>query len=73
MSFPVPAGQRGKIKENINFDEYSDSAREPKKLMTKGTVVAIVAGTFGTVPKGLEKKEGEMEIEKETGTSQTKA
>ena len=54
MNFAVLADHRVKIKENKNRDKYSDLARELKKLWTmKVTVIPIVIGELGMIPKGL--------------------
>ena len=56
VDFAVPADHRVKIKENEKRDKYLDLARELKRLWnTKVTIIPIVMGALGTVPKGLEK------------------
>ena len=52
-----------KIKENEKMDEYLDIARELKKMCKKKiTLIPIIIGALGTVPKGLEERLEELEI-----------
>ena len=46
MDFTVSANQRVKIKESEKRDKYLDLAREM-------TVIPIVIGALGTIPKAL--------------------
>ena len=53
---------KGKIKESKKRDKYSDLDRELKMLWKmKLTVIPIVVGAFGIVPKGLQRKLEELE------------
>ena len=50
-----------KIKESEKKDKYLDLARELRKLWNmRMTVVAVVIGALGTVPKGLERGLGKL-------------
>ena len=52
-----------KVKESEKTNKYLDLVRELKKLWNiKVTVIPIVVGTLGIIPKGLEKRLGELEI-----------
>ena len=55
MDFAVPADHKVKIKENEKRDKYLDLARELKKKKNfwnmKETVIPIIIGVLGTVPK----------------------
>ena len=63
-----------KIKENKKRDTYLDIARKLKKLWEmKVTVIPIVIGAFGTIPKGLVVGLEELEIEGWAETIQTTA
>ena len=63
MDFAVPADHRVKVKEGKKLDKYLDFARELKKLLNmKVTVIPIVVGDFGMVPKSLEEKLVEQEV-----------
>ena len=54
MDFAVPADHRVKLKESEKKDKYVDLARELKKPWNmKVTVIPIVIGALGTVPKEL--------------------
>ena len=54
---------REKIKENKKRDKYLDLARELKKLWNlKVTVIPIITGELGTVPKGLVRELEDLEI-----------
>ena len=57
MDFVVPADYRIKIQESENMAKYLDLARELKKLWkTRVTVILLVVGALGMVPKGSEKR-----------------
>ena len=63
MNFDIPTDCRVKIKEIEKRDKYLDLARELKKLWNmKVTVIPIVIGALGTIPKGLVKRLEELEI-----------
>ena len=52
----VPPDYKVKIKESEKSDKYLDLARELRKLLNiRVTVIPIVIGALGTIPKGLEK------------------
>ena len=56
MDFAITADQRVKIKEIEKRGKYLDLVRELRKLWNmRVTVIPIVIGTLGTVPKGLER------------------
>ena len=56
MNFAVSVDHRIKVKENKKRDKYQHLARELKKLWNmKLTVISIVIGALGTIPKGLVK------------------
>ena len=56
MDFAVPADHRIKTKENKNRDKYQHLARELKKQRNmKMTVIPIVIGAHGMIPKGTGK------------------
>ena len=61
-----------KVKEGENLDKYLDLAREQKMLWNmKVTVIPIVVGTPGTVPKNMEKRLCELKIRERIKTIQT--
>ena len=63
VDFTVPMDHRVKIKESEKRDKYLDLARELRKLLNiKVTVITVVIGALGTVPKGLEMGLEELEI-----------
>ena len=52
-----------KTKESGKSDKYTDIARELKTLWgMRVTLLSIIIGAFGTVPKGLERGLEEPEI-----------
>ena len=54
LDLAVPADYKVKIKWNKKRNKYFDLARELKKIWhMKVTVVPIVIGTLGMIPKGL--------------------
>ena len=56
VGLAVLVDHRVKLKESEKRDKYLDLARELKKLWdVKVTVIPIIIGTFGTIPKGLVK------------------
>ena len=66
--------QKVKIKENEKRDQYLDIARELKKRWNmKMTVIPIVAGALGTIPKGLVKRQEDLEIRGQVETTQVTA
>ena len=69
VDFAVPANHREKIKES---KKYLDLAREHKKLWNmKLIVILIVIGAIGIMPKGLEKRQEELDIRGRTETKET--
>ena len=63
MDFAVPADYRVKIKESKKRDKYLDLARELKKLWNmKVTMILIVVGALGIIPKRLVKGLEDLEI-----------
>ena len=72
--FAIPAEHGVKMKESEKIDKYLDLARELKKLWNMTvTVVPIMVGALGTVPKGLEKRLEELEIRRRIEPIQTTA
>ena len=72
MDFAVPADHKVKIKESEKIDEYRDLARELEKKLwnIRLTVIAIVVGALGTIPKAFEKRGGNWKSDEESGPSQ---
>ena len=63
MDFAVPVDHRVKLKESEKRNMYLDLARELKKLWNmKVTIIPIVIGALGIVPKGLVQGLKDMEI-----------
>ena len=63
MDFAVPADCRVKVKEGEKRDKYLYLVREQKKLWNmKVTVMPMVVGVHGTVPKNREKILDKLEI-----------
>ena len=63
MHFAIPADHRVKIKDSRMIDKYLDLARELKELWNMmATVIPIVVGALGTIPKGLEKRLWKLEM-----------
>ena len=63
-----------KIKESEKRDMYLDIAIEVKKLWNlKVSVIPIVTGALGTIPKSLVKRLEDLEIRGRAGTIQTTA
>ena len=55
----MPAEHSVKIKEGKKLNKYLDHARGTEKVMT---VITIVVGAFGSVPKNMEEKLDELGI-----------
>ena len=71
MDLAIPADHRDKLKESENRDKYQELARELKKLWNmKVTLIPIVSGAFGTIPKGLVKGLEDLEIRGQVETIQ---
>ena len=74
MDFDILAENGVKLKESLKRNQYFDLASEQKKLRNmKVTVIPIVIGVLGTVPKGLESRLEELEIRGRMETIQTTA
>ena len=74
MDFAVLREQEVNIKENEKREKYVELDRELKKFWSmKLTVIPIIYGVFGTVPKGLVKGLEKLEIGGRTETIQTTA
>ena len=66
MGFAVSVDHRVKTKEFKKIEKYLDLARAQKRLWNiKVTVIPIVVEAFGSVLKGLEKKQGNWGSEEE--------
>ena len=62
VDFAAPADHRVKIKESVKRDKYLDLARKLRKLWNlRVTIIPIVIGALGTIPKGLKKDSGKVE------------
>ena len=74
VDFTVPADHKLILKEGERVDKYLDLAREQKKLGDmKVTVIPIVIGTLGTIPKRLVKLVEDLEIRVKVKNIQTTA
>ena len=74
MYFAVPADHSVKIKENKEKDNYLDLASELRKLWDLwGTVILIVIGALGTIPKEFERRLEELAIGRQIETTQITA
>ena len=63
VDFAVPVDHRINLKECEKKDKYLHLGRELKKLWNmKVTIVPIVVGAFGTIPKGLLKGLEDLEV-----------
>ena len=63
MNFAVPTDSKGKMFKGETINKCLDLARELKKLWNMMlTVISVVAGALGTVPKSLEKRLEELKI-----------
>ena len=72
VDFAVQADHRVKIKENENRDKYLDLARGLKKGWDReSNRILVVIGALGTVPKGLKRVLGQLEIGGQAVTIQT--
>ena len=68
MDCAILEDHRVKLKESEKRDRYQDLVRELKKLWnTKVTVMPNVIGVLGTIPKGLEKVLGDLELGGQVG------
>ena len=70
VNLVVSADYREKIEGNKK-DKYLDFAREIKKRIMKVTVMPVVIGAFGTIPKGLVKGLEDLEIRRSQEATQT--
>ena len=75
VDFAVPADHGVKLKERRKRDKYLDLARELKKKLSNMTmtVIPIVIGVLGTIPKGLKTEIEDMKIRGQVETIQTTA
>ena len=74
MDFDVPADYSVKLKDGKKRNKYLDLARELKKLWyLKVTVILIIVGALGTIPKGSLKGMGDLGIRGQVKTIQTRA
>ena len=63
VNFAVPADHRIKLKESEMKNKYLDLARELKKLWNmKVTIIPVMVGAFGSVPKVLLTELEDLEI-----------
>ena len=63
VDFIIPAHPTVKMKKHLKIYKLWDLTRERIKLKyLRVTVILILGGAFGTVPKGLEKKMEELKI-----------
>ena len=63
VDFTIPADHKKKIAESENIDKFLILTRGLKQLRSiRVTVISIVVGAFGSVPKCLRKKLEELEI-----------
>ena len=59
----LPGGRQSKIKEGEKINKYVDLVRELKQLRNlKVTVLPIVSGALGIIPKSLIKRMDDLEI-----------
>ena len=74
VDFGVSADHRAKWTESVKKDKYLDLARELKKPWNmKVTVIPIVIGALGTVPKWLVEGKENLEIKRRVETILTTA
>ena len=74
MNFIASVDNRGKIKENGKGDKSLDPTREARKLWKmKVTVIPILIGALGMIPKGWIRELDDLEITWRAVTIQTKA
>ena len=74
MDIDVSANSRMKIKESEKIDKFLDLTSEQKKMGSmRVTVVLIVIGALGTVPKIFFKNIAELEIRGQIETLETTA
>ena len=72
VDFTVPMSHRVKMEERKKINKYLDLARKLKKQWNmRVTMIWIVVGMLGTVPKDLEKRLDELEIRGRIKTIQT--
>ena len=74
VDFAVPADHRIKLKQREKKDKYHDLAWELKETRNmKVTIIPIVIGAFGIVPKGILKGLEDLEVGGRVETIQTTA
>ena len=75
IDFPVPAvpaDQRVEISQQTKTESYQDLKRELQKLWNlKTSIVPIVIGALGTIPKSLEKHLNELNAKVNISQMQT--
>ena len=65
MDFDVPVYHEVKIKESKKINKYLNLDKQQEKLWNmRKTVIPILFGALGTIPKGREKKTGGIENQK---------
>ena len=68
----VPADQRVEISQQTKAESYQDLKRELQKLWNlKTSIVPIVIGALGTIPKSLEKHLNELNAKVNISQMQT--
>ena len=68
----VPADQRVEISQQTKTESYQDLKRELQKLWNlKTSIVPIVIGALGTIPKSLEKHLNELNAKVNISQMQT--
>ena len=62
MNFAISADHRVKVKEKEKKGKFLDITKELKKLWNMVTVIRIIIGAFGTIPKRVVKGQEDLEI-----------
>ena len=63
VDFDVPADHRIELSQQRKIENYQDLKRELQKLWNvKISIVSIVIGALGTIPKSLEKDLNELNV-----------
>ena len=74
MDFAIPGGHRVEMKEREKREKYQDLAREIQMLWNKKvSIIPIVIGALGTVPKSLKNRLDQIRIRTKIETMQTTA
>ena len=72
MDFAIAEDRRIKLEKSENRDKYQDLARYMKKLWNlKVTVIPIVIGALGTIPKRLVTEVENLEMRGQVETIKT--